>query len=73
VAARPWQDQVVLDLGAGTGFHLERFHRHAQQVLAVEPDGRQGFASIQVASEGRFDRREELEVEVHYCLYHRRY
>jgi SAM-dependent methyltransferase len=36
----PWQDRVVLDLGAGTGFHLERFHRHAQQVIAVEPDGR---------------------------------
>jgi hypothetical protein len=36
----PWRDEVVLDVGAGTGFHLERFHRHAQQVLAVEPDGR---------------------------------
>jgi SAM-dependent methyltransferase len=36
----PWQNRVVLDLGAGTGFQLERFHRHAQQVIAVEPDGR---------------------------------
>ena len=31
----PWQDEVVLDLGAGTGFHLERLHHHAQQVIAV--------------------------------------
>ena len=36
----PWQDDVLLDLGAGTGFHLERLHHHAQQVIAVEPDGR---------------------------------
>ena len=36
----PWRDEVVLDLGAGTGFHLERFHHQAQQVIAVEPDGR---------------------------------
>jgi SAM-dependent methyltransferase len=36
----PWRDEVMLDVGAGTGFHLERFHRQAQQVIAVEPDGR---------------------------------
>ncbi|HYN17588.1 MAG TPA: SAM-dependent methyltransferase, partial [Actinomycetes bacterium] len=26
----PWGDEVVLDVGAGTGFHLERFHRRAR-------------------------------------------
>jgi len=33
----PWRDQIVLDLGAGTGFHIARFHEHARQVIAVEP------------------------------------
>jgi ubiquinone/menaquinone biosynthesis C-methylase UbiE len=33
----PWRDQVVLDLGAGTGFHIARFHEHARHVIAVEP------------------------------------
>jgi ubiquinone/menaquinone biosynthesis C-methylase UbiE len=32
-----WDDQVVLDLGAGTGFHIPRFHARARQVIAVEP------------------------------------
>jgi SAM-dependent methyltransferase len=36
----PWADEVVLDVGAGTGFHLERFHRRARHVVAVEPDDR---------------------------------
>jgi SAM-dependent methyltransferase len=34
----PWAGEVVLDLGAGTGFHLARFHRRARHVVAVEPD-----------------------------------
>ncbi len=33
----PWRDQIVLDLGAGTGFHIARFHKHAGHVIAVEP------------------------------------
>ena len=33
----PWDGKVVLDLGAGTGFHLPRFHQQAQHVIAVEP------------------------------------
>jgi ubiquinone/menaquinone biosynthesis C-methylase UbiE len=33
----PWRDQIVLDLGAGTGFHIARFHEHARHVIAVEP------------------------------------
>ena len=32
-----WNDKVVLDLGAGTGFHLPRFHSLARHVIAVEP------------------------------------
>ena len=35
----PWADQTVLDLGAGTGFHVPRFHDAARQVIAVEPHG----------------------------------
>ncbi|MDP9366574.1 MAG: class I SAM-dependent methyltransferase [Chloroflexota bacterium] len=33
----PWQGKVVLDLGAGTGFHVPRFHALARHVVAVEP------------------------------------
>lgn len=33
-----WDDAVVMDVGAGTGFHIERFHRDAAHVIAVEPD-----------------------------------
>jgi ubiquinone/menaquinone biosynthesis C-methylase UbiE len=36
---RPWDGKVVLDLGAGTGFHIPRFHARAQHVIAVEPHG----------------------------------
>jgi len=35
----PWDDRVVLDLGAGTGFHVPRFHAAARHVFAVEPHG----------------------------------
>jgi ubiquinone/menaquinone biosynthesis C-methylase UbiE len=34
-----WQNAVVLDLGAGTGFHLPFFHQAASHVIAVEPHG----------------------------------
>ncbi|MBZ0279124.1 MAG: class I SAM-dependent methyltransferase [Anaerolineae bacterium] len=33
----PWDDKIVLDLGAGTGFHTPRFHEKAAHVFAVEP------------------------------------
>jgi ubiquinone/menaquinone biosynthesis C-methylase UbiE len=33
----PWADRVVLDLGAGTGFHLPRFAESARSVTGVEP------------------------------------
>ncbi|MGB3328892.1 MAG: class I SAM-dependent methyltransferase, partial [Thermomicrobiales bacterium] len=35
----PWDGKVVLDLGAGTGFHLPRFADRAAHVIAIEPDG----------------------------------
>lgn len=35
----PWDGKIVLDLGAGTGFHLARFHDAAAHVIAVEPHG----------------------------------
>lgn len=36
-AIAPWDGKVMLDLGAGTGFHLARFHGIAAHVIAVEP------------------------------------
>ncbi len=36
-AIQSWKDKVVLDLGAGTGFHVPRFHSQASHVIAVEP------------------------------------
>jgi ubiquinone/menaquinone biosynthesis C-methylase UbiE len=36
-ALAPWDGKIVLDLGAGTGFHLARFHESAAHVIAVEP------------------------------------
>lgn len=32
-----WEGKIMLDLGAGTGFHIERFHQKAAHVIAVEP------------------------------------
>ena len=34
----PWDGCVLMDVGAGTGFHIERFHRDAAHVIAVEPE-----------------------------------
>lgn len=33
----PWKDKIVLDLGAGTGFHISHFQKEARHVFAVEP------------------------------------
>jgi len=38
-AIASWEGKVVLDLGAGDGFHLARLHAHAAHVIAVEPHG----------------------------------
>ncbi len=35
----PWDDRIVLDIGAGTGFHIPRFHARAAHVFAMEPHG----------------------------------
>lgn len=35
----PWDGKVILDLGAGDGFHVPRFHETASRVVAVEPHG----------------------------------
>jgi len=35
---RPWDGKVLMDIGAGTGFHIESFHDEAAHVIAVEPD-----------------------------------
>ncbi len=34
----PWDGCVIMDVGAGTGHHIERFHRDAAHVVAVEPE-----------------------------------
>lgn len=36
-AIASWADRVVLDLGAGTGFHIARFIHAARHVIAMEP------------------------------------
>ena len=35
-----WQGKMVLDIGAGTGFHAERYAELAAHVCALEPDQR---------------------------------
>jgi SAM-dependent methyltransferase len=37
LAARPWTDATVLDVGCGTGYHLPRFAQLAARVVGVEP------------------------------------
>lgn len=32
------EGKVVMDVGAGAGYHIDRFHDDAAQVIAVEPD-----------------------------------
>ena len=32
-----WTGKTVLDLGAGTGYHIQNFHEAARHVIAVEP------------------------------------
>lgn len=34
---QPWTNGIVLDVGAGTGFHLPRFHPHSDRTIAIEP------------------------------------
>lgn len=37
-AIAQWHNRIVLDLGAGTGYHIERFHNTAAHVVAMEPN-----------------------------------
>jgi ubiquinone/menaquinone biosynthesis C-methylase UbiE len=55
-AIAPWDNRVVLDLGAGTGYHLQRFHTRARQVIAVEPHGRSREQAIARAAKLGLDR-----------------
>ena len=32
-----WEERVVVDMGAGTGFYIPLFHAEAAHVFAVEP------------------------------------
>lgn len=52
-AIAPWDGKVVLDLGAGTGFHIARFHDLAAHVIAVEPhDPSRLRAMVRIAASG---------------------
>ena len=42
----PWNDQVVVDLGAGTGFWVPPVARAARHVFAVEPHGPSRVAAM---------------------------
>ena len=46
-----WQDRVVLDLGAGTGFHISGFATMAAHVFAVEPHGASRLAAMRRCAE----------------------
>jgi ubiquinone/menaquinone biosynthesis C-methylase UbiE len=49
----PWDGKLVLDLGAGAGFHIARFHETAAHVFAVEPhDHSRSRAMARVAASG---------------------
>ncbi|HCI78545.1 MAG TPA: SAM-dependent methyltransferase [Ktedonobacter sp.] len=48
-----WDNKIMLDLGAGTGFHIARFHETARHVIAVEPhDASRLRAMARVAASG---------------------
>jgi SAM-dependent methyltransferase len=55
-AIAPWDNKLVLDLGAGTGFHLARFQARARQVIAVEPHGPSRERARARVAELRLDR-----------------
>lgn len=52
----PWDGKVVLDLGAGTGFHLDRWHATAAHVVAVEPDPALRLRMVRRIADTRLDR-----------------
>ena len=55
-AISPWDNKVVLELGAGTGFHIPRFHARARQVIAVESHDQSRERVLARVAELRLDR-----------------
>ncbi len=55
-AIAPWAGKVVLDLGAGTGFYVPRFHEEAQHVFAVEPHAPSRLRIIERAAALKLER-----------------
>lgn len=52
----PWSGKVVMDVGAGTGYHLERFHDAAAHVIAVEPSANLRLRMMQRIVDRTLDR-----------------
>lgn len=52
----PWTDKIVLDLGAGTGFHVPRFHEQAAHVFAVEPHAESRLRAMRRAADLKLTR-----------------
>jgi len=52
----PWSGKVVIDVGAGTGFHLDRFHDAAAHVIAVEPDPALRIRMMRRIADNRLER-----------------
>jgi ubiquinone/menaquinone biosynthesis C-methylase UbiE len=50
-AIKSWEDLVVADVGAGTGFHAVRFAEMAREVIAIEPIDHLRSAIFERASE----------------------
>ncbi len=49
----PWADKILLDLGAGTGFHISRFHDQAAHVFAMVPHDESRLKTMsRIASSG---------------------
>jgi protein-L-isoaspartate O-methyltransferase len=52
----PWSGKVVIDVGADTGFHLDRFHDVATHVIAVEPDPALRIRMMRRIADNRLER-----------------
>lgn len=50
-ALHDWTDQLVLDLGAGSGYYLPRFAEAARHVFAVEPHNETRLLALQRAAD----------------------
>ena len=52
----PWDGKIMMDVGAGTGYHIERFHETAVHVIAVEPDATLRIELMQRLAERQMSR-----------------